>query len=186
LSDPDDQPRVDADSSRYHRVAHAFGRDDPLPIDPDLAPDDPSTPRPTHTPATHGIHRRDPVVLVSIAVGGFIGTTARYEVGRAFPVPLGGFPWATFAINTSGAFLLGLLITLFLERWRVDRWVRPFMCTGLLGAWTTMSTFALESDVLAKDGHGVVAVAYPLTTLFAGLAATAFGIAVGRPRGARP
>ncbi len=114
-------------------------------------------------------------------MGGFAGTVARYGVARAFPAAVGGFPWATFVINTSGAFLLGLLLALTLERWRVSRYLRPVTCVGFLGAWTTMSTLAFEADVLAKDGHADVAVAYLVATLVAGLAATAFGIAIGRP-----
>jgi CrcB protein len=90
----------------------------------------------------------------------------------------------TFAINTSGAFLLGLILTTILERWRhAPPYVRPLTCVGFLGAWTTMSTFALDTDVLVKDGRVAVAIAYLIATLFAGVTAAALGIAIGRPRG---
>ena len=181
MPDPDSRHRLGREHPRIERLGRVFGRDDLLPIDPDLAPDDPSTPASTHRPATPVLHRRDPRILGSIALGGFAGTVARYGVARAFPTAVGGFPWATFVINTSGAFLLGLLLTLILERWRVSRYLRPVTCVGLLGAWTTMSTLAFEADVLAKDGHADVAAAYLVATLVAGLAATSFGIAIGRP-----
>ena len=101
-----------------------------------------------------------------------------------FPVLPGHFPWATFAINTSGAFVLGLLLAAILERWRAPWYLRPLTCVGFLGAWTTMSTLAFEADLLTKDGHGGTAIPYVFTTLVAGLAATACGVAIGRSRGA--
>ncbi len=186
MPDHDKERPVRSTPTVYDRVARVLGRDEPLPIDPDLAPDDPSAPAPTHRPAAVGIHRRDPRILGWIALGGFLGTLARYGVALAFPTASGGFPWATFAINTSGAFLLGVILTTILERWhRAPPYVRPLTCVGFLGAWTTMSTFALEADVLVKDGHVLVATAYLITTLFAGMAAAALGIAIGRPHGAQ-
>jgi CrcB protein len=184
MPDSDARRRLTEDDSRLSRLGRIFGREDRLPVDPDLAPDDPSAPAATHHRAAVAFHRRDPRVLVPIALGGFAGTLVRYEVSRAFPAAAGGFPWTTFAINTSGAFLLGLILTSILERWRAPRYLRPLTCVGFLGAWTTMSTLALEADLLAKDGHVGVAVTYLLATLFAGLTASALGIAIGRPRGA--
>ena len=166
---------------RIRFIKSRFGANDDLPIDPDLSPDDPSAPRATHRPAQAAIHRRDPRILGAIGLGGFAGTVARFEVERVFATPLGGFPWATFAINTSGAFLLGLLLAVLLERRRPSRYLRPLACVGFLGAWTTMSTLAIEADVLARDGHAGIAIAYLFATLFGGLAATALGIAIGRP-----
>jgi CrcB protein len=184
LPGPDEKRPVRSALSVYDRIARALGRDEPLPIDPDLEPDDPSAPGTAHRPAAVGIHRRDPRVLGWIALGGFLGTLARYGVVRAFPTASGGFPWATFAINTSGAFLLGLILTTILERWRhAPPYLRPVTCVGFLGAWTTMSTFALETDVLVKDGRVAVAIAYLIATLFAGVTAAALGIAIGRPHG---
>ncbi len=170
------------DLTFFGRSGRFFGREDPFPIDPDLAPDDPSAPGPSHRPAAVGIHRRDPRVLSWIALGGFAGTIARYGVGQAFPTGPEAFPWTTFAINTSGAFLLGLVLAVILERWhRAPRYARLITCVGFLGAWTTMSTLVLEADLLAKDGKVVVAIVYLVVTLVAGVMATALGIAIGRP-----
>jgi CrcB protein len=133
-----------------------------LPIDPDLE------------------RNRQPDVLAAIALGGFIGTVGRYELGLAWKPPAGGFPWATFTINTSGALLLGLILTLVLERLGPTRYVRAFFCVGVLGAWTTMSTFAVESDLLIKDGHLTTALAYAAATVCIGLAATWLGTVIAR------
>jgi CrcB protein len=172
--------------TRYGRLGRIFGVGDPLPIDPDLAPDDPSTPGSTHRPATFGIHRTDPRVLGWIAIGGFAGTLARYGVVVAFPTASGVFPWTTFTINTSGAFLLGLVLTVILERRpQAPRFIRPLACVGFLGAWTTMSTLALECDLLTKDRHAIVAVTYLVATLVSGITAAALGLAIGRPHGER-
>ena len=118
--------------------------------------------------------------VVLWGVGGFLGALARYEVGLAWPAHGAQFPAATFTINTSGAFLLGLLLTVILEHVRPGRYLRPFACVGVLGAWTTMSTLAAETDLLVKGGHAVMAVAYAGATLAAGLGATACGIGLAR------
>lgn len=158
----------------------AIGRDDQLPIDPDLAPDDPAEPSADHRRAATARHRRDPRALTAICVGGFLGTAARYGVDRVWPTPRGAFPMATFAINTSGALVLGVLLTLILERAPRTRHLREFACVGILGAWTTMSTLATEVDVLVKGGDAVLAAAYVVASLAAGVVAVAAGIALGR------
>ena len=152
----------------------------PLPVDPDLAPDDPSEPASGHRAGARVHRSRQLDVLVAIAVGGFFGALARYEVGLAWPTPTEHFPWATFTINTSGALALGLLLAVLLVhpgRWR---YVRPLTCVGFLGSWTTMSTFALETDLLAKHDHVGTALLYLMATVATGLTATWIGIACSR------
>jgi fluoride exporter len=123
-------------------------------------------------------------VLLVIAAGGFLGALARYEVELAWPTRAGGFPSSTFVINTSGAFLLGLLFTVTVERDRVRtatwRYVRLFGCGGVFGAWTTMSTIAVESDTLVRGGFPAVAALYLGATVVAGLAAAVVGGGLGR------
>jgi CrcB protein len=104
----------------------------------------------------------------------------RYELSLAWQPRPGGIPWATLTINTSGAFLLGLILTLVLERLGLVRYIRPFFCVGVLGAWTTMSTFAVESDLLIKGGHTSTALAYMAATVFAGVTVAWFGIVIAR------
>jgi CrcB protein len=154
-----------------------------VPIDPDLAPFDPAEPSSTHRPARR---RARPAVLAAIAAGGALGTPARYEVTQLIHVANGGFPWATFWTNVSGSFALGFLLILVIEHFPPSRYVRPFFATGFLGAFTTFSTFAVETDLLIKDGHALVAVTYALTSLFVGFAAVWAGIMLARLVPVRP
>ena len=159
---------------------HFEHHDARLPIDPDLAPDDPGEPSPTHHPTVHLHRTRQVDVVGAVGAGGFIGGLGRYKLGLTWPTPPGHFPWTTFTINVSGAFVLGLVLTLLLERVGSPRYVRPFFCVGVLGAWTTMSTFAVEGDLLVKDGHVATAFVYVLATVFVGVFATWIGVALAR------
>ncbi len=151
-----------------------------LPVDPDLSPDDPGEPSLWHRP-TARIHRsRQPEVLALIAAGGFIGALGRYELGLVWKTPPSGIPWVTFTINTSGAFLLGVILTILLELPRPNRYLRPFLCVGVLGAWTTMSTFAVETDLLLKDRHLGAGISYVAVTVIVGLSVVWLGIVTGR------
>jgi CrcB protein len=115
-----------------------------------------------------------------IALGGMVGASARYAILRWLPTPHDGFPWATFWTNTSGSFLLGLLLALILERFPPTRLVRPFIATGILGAFTTMSTYQVEIALLIKDGHTATGLLYGLGSLVAGLVLAYTGILAGR------
>jgi CrcB protein len=119
-------------------------------------------------------------VLAAVGAGGFLGAVGRYELGLSWPTAPGRFPWATFTINISGAFLLGFVLTLLLERAGATRYVRPFFCVGVLGAWTTMSTFAVEADLLIKDGHAPTALFYVVATVIVGVVVTVAGVALAR------
>jgi CrcB protein len=120
------------------------------------------------------------IVPGAVAAGGALGAAARYELTLRFAGVGGSFPWATFCINVSGSFLLGLLLTFVLDRWPPTRYTRPFLAIGLLGAYTTFSTFAVEADLLWKDGHVALGVLYVVGSLAVGGAAVYLGIVVGR------
>lgn len=171
---------------RLEHLAHALGADDDLPIDPDLAPDDTGEPSRQHRSRPGGpprTHRADPVVLAAIFVGGFLGTLGRYVVEDAWPSPAEHFPTATFVINTSGAFLLGLLLTVLLERLRSrHRLIRPFAVTGVLGGWTTYSTMVAGAVTIGHAGHLTLAAGYLALTLVCGITGVALGMALGRSR----
>lgn len=92
---------------RLDHPDHATSASALPPIDPDLDEIDPSAPGVGSRRGTRQVDRSEPRVLAAIAVGGFLGTVARYGVGQSFAVAPEGFPWTTFAINTSGAFVLG-------------------------------------------------------------------------------
>lgn len=119
-------------------------------------------------------------VLAAIAAGGFVGGLARYAITRGWPARTGGFPWATFLINTAGAFGLALLLVLVIEVWPPTRFVRPTIGTGFFGAFTTFSSVATNTDQLAAHGHRPLALLYLGSSLFAGLAAASFGLVLGR------
>lgn len=155
-----------------------------LPIDPDLAPDDGSQPAvPGTGPASaRNRHRRrtKPTVLAAIAVGGALGAPARYGVAQWVRTAPDAFPWATFLTNVSGSFALGLILALILERFPPTKYLRPFIATGFLGAYTTYSTFAVETDMLVKDGRFLLALTYAGASLLAGFLAAWAGIWAGR------
>ena len=181
---PDDQnPHRSPPRFRRRWMRQALGADDPLPIDPELAPDDPSQPPAGHRGAGRpGATRLRPPVLGAILVGGFLGTIARYGVQVAWATPTDHFPMATFVINTSGAFLLGLLLTIVLERlppYRY-RYLRPFAGVGVLGGWTTYSTLVVEATAIGKAGDLALAGGYLALTLVCGVSAVTLGIALGR------
>jgi CrcB protein len=156
--------------------------DTALPIDPDLDPSDPSAP--TIGGGVRGSHRRhhraEPGVLAVIAIGGTLGAAARFELAEALPTAAGHFPWATFWANLSGSFLLGFLLVLLLERLPPTRYLRPFLTTGIIGAYTTMSTFAVETVLLIEDGHAAVGLLYGLGSVAAGLILASAGIVAAR------
>jgi CrcB protein len=124
--------------------------------------------------------RARPEVLAVIALGGSLGGPARYAISLAVPLATGSFPWATFWANVSGSFLLGVLLTLVIERWPPTRFVRPFAAVGFLGSYTTWSTFVVEADQLVARGHPAMAAGYIVASLAAGLTAVYAGILVGR------
>jgi CrcB protein len=156
--------------------------EDELPIDPDLEPSDPAEPfvDPTRAARTTRVRRSQPSVLAAIALGGALGTPARYGVAQLIHVAPDTFPWSTFWTNVSGSLALGLILALVLERFPPSRYLRPFVATGFLGAYTTYSTFAIETDLLIKDGHAGIAAAYTFGSLLAGLAAVWVGIWAAR------
>lgn len=124
--------------------------------------------------------RVEPDVLAVIALGGMAGSAARYGVGRAIPAAPGRFPWATFWTNLSGSLVLGFLLVVLLERFPPTRYLRPFVATGILGAYTTMSTYLVETAVLLKDGHVATGLMYGLGSLAAGTFLAYAGIVAAR------
>jgi CrcB protein len=153
-----------------------------IPVDPDLAPSDPGEPSigRRRSLSRRRQSRARPDVLVVIAIGGMLGATARFKLAEALPTAAGHFPWATFWTNLSGSFVLGFLLIVLLERFPPTRYLRPFLATGILGAYTTMSTFPVETALLFKDGHAATGVLYALSSIVAGVSLAYAGIVAAR------
>jgi CrcB protein len=113
-------------------------------------------------------------VVAVIALGGGLGALARYGLGQ--PWPAGTFPWATFTVNTLGCFLIGVLMVLIGEVWPAHRLVRPFLGVGVLGGFTTFSTYAAETRALLQPGTVAIAFAYLAGTLLAAMLAVIAGV----------
>lgn len=118
--------------------------------------------------------------LLVIAIGGVVGSLARYGVSVLIgPWTVGAFPWATLIVNVVGCLAIGYLAS---SRALVEgpSWVRPFAIAGILGGFTTFSSLAFETGTLLDSGHVPVALAYVLASLALGLAAVRGGIALHR------
>lgn len=110
-------------------------------------------------------------VLAVIALGGGLGAIARYGLAELLPTQPGRFPWATFTTNVAGCFLIGVLMVLITEVWSAHRLVRPFLGVGVLGGFTTFSTYAVEIRELLRPGTVALAFAYLAATLVCALLA---------------
>jgi CrcB protein len=119
--------------------------------------------------------------LILIGLGGFAGAITRYLVdGAVIDRTGGGFPWGTLVINVSGSFVLGLLFALTAERAVLPADIRGPVMIGFLGAYTTFSTWMLESWRLVEGGAYLAAIANLGGSVVIGLVAVVAGLAVGR------
>lgn len=115
-------------------------------------------------------------VIAAVAVGGVLGAEARYGLGVLAPHSPHQFPWTTLAVNVVGCLLIGVLMGVLSRRPRPPRLARPFLGTGILGGFTTFSTFSVDVDTLAHAGRWGVAVAYLLATAVLCFAAVAIAV----------
>lgn len=115
----------------------------------------PETPTPGVRPAARGRAgwRAQASVVAVVALGGALGAVGRYALTLAWPTPPGGFPWATFWTNVSGCAAMGVLMVLVSEVWAAPRLLRPFLATGVLGGFTTFSTYAVDVRGLLDAGR---------------------------------
>jgi CrcB protein len=117
---------------------------------------------------------------VGISIAGAAGALARYGLEGVISRRATAFPWGTFVVNISGAFLLGLLFTLLTERFVVAPWLRSAITIGFLGAYTTFSTLTLETFRLFEDGSYLAAAFNILGSVVVGLVAVFAGVVLGR------
>lgn len=121
---------------------------------------------------------------MAVGVGGAIGTLARYGVESAVPPRLEQVPWATLSINLGGSLLLGVVLYVAFERGPPSRLMRPFLAIGVLGGFTTFSTFMVE--VVQRVGpRPAIATAYLAASVVGGPIAVLAGAATMRRIDAR-
>lgn len=118
-------------------------------------------------------------VPLVIAAGGALGAVARYGVSVALPAGDGSFPWATFWTNVAGCLAIGVLMVLVTEG-RPHRLARPFVGVGVLGGFTTFSTYSVDAVRLVESGSAGTALVYTFGTLAAALVAVEVGMAMTR------
>ena len=119
-------------------------------------------------------------MLAVIALGGGVGSLARYATAELLPTSVDGFPWSTFVVNIAGCVLIGVLMVFVTDVWRPGRYARPLLGIGFLGGLTTYSTMMLDVRTLAAGGDLLLAETYLLLSLAAGLVAVWLAIAATR------
>ena len=122
---------------------------------------------------------RLPLLLGACALGGALGSMARWGVAEAWSGEPTVWPWATFSVNVVGCLLLGLLLGSPAGQ---DPLRRAFLGAGVLGGFTTFSTYALQVQVVTSDGHGRTAAAYAVASVVACVLAAHLGRRAGEAR----
>ncbi|WP_328901041.1 fluoride efflux transporter CrcB [Streptomyces sp. NBC_00441] len=120
-----------------------------------------------------GILTKNPqtAVVAVVALGGATGACARYGAGLLRPTAAGGFPWTTLVVNVIGCAVIGVFMVVISEVWAAHRLVRPFFGTGVLGGFTTFSTYAVDIEQLVSEDRAGTGLVYLGVTLLAALAA---------------
>lgn len=120
--------------------------------------------------------------IALVALGGALGSVMRMLTGRLVGAQSAGsahWPWQTFIVNVTGAFVIGLLVVAA-GRFGWPSWWRPLLAVGVLGGYTTFSTFSLEIVEAGLTGNTGIAAAYAFGSLAAGVAACWLGVMAGR------
>lgn len=119
--------------------------------------------------------------LIFIAMGGAIGAVLRYGASLSVYSIMGrGFPYGTLFVNVSGSLLMGLLGVLMLERFNIGPEWRAAVLVGVLGSFTTFSTFSIETLNLLEQGDVMRAVTNIVLSVLVCLVAVWFGVLIGR------
>ena len=118
--------------------------------------------------------------VLFVALGGAIGSAARYLVGGWFAARFGAaFPYGTFVINVTGSFIIGFFLAFAQDRVSISPYWRLFFAVGFVGGYTTFSTFEYESIRLFQDGKMLLAAVYLIGSVVAGGVAAIAGVALG-------
>lgn len=161
------------------RPAGGSSFDDP-PVDPDVSLTGRSGSAAKRHAGRGGVLRDRWDIVLVIAVGGALGSVGRWGLGEVLPHSERGIPWATMVENLSGGFALGVLMVFVIDLWPTTRYVRPFIGVGVLGGYTTFSTYMLDARTLIAGGQVPLAATYAFGTLIVGLLAVWAGISLAR------
>jgi CrcB protein len=119
--------------------------------------------------------------LIIVGIGGFLGSAARYFVSIVSYRLFGeDFPYGTLIVNVTGSLLIGFLMAFFEERFVLNPNLRIFLAIGILGGFTTFSTFSYETIVMLKEGSLLLSVTNIVGTVLLCLVATWLGSALGK------
>ncbi|MEV1024767.1 fluoride efflux transporter CrcB [Streptomyces sp. NPDC050264] len=133
------------------------------PVDPDAGPPAPAR--------GSELWRGQGPVLGVVALGGALGASARYGASLLWPTVPGAFPWTTLGVNAAGCAVIGVFLVVITEKRDAHRLVRPFFGTGVLGGFTTFSTYAVDIRQLTDLGEARTALGYLALTVCVALAA---------------
>lgn len=119
-------------------------------------------------------------IVFALGCGGVVGALARYTLAQHVAGPPYGFPWSTFDINVTGSFALGFILILLIEQFPRGRLARPFLASGVIGAYTTFSTFEVDAVLLVRHHDILTAAVYVVASVIAGLLALWCGVVLAR------
>lgn len=162
--------------SRTRGAAAGDGLSDEIPdrldpVDPDVD---------LHVPGDRREWQAHRWVLPAIALGGAVGASARHGLELAWPTGAQELPWATLVTNATGCLLIGVLMVQVVEVGRAHPLLRPFLGVGVLGGYTTFSTYAVQTRGLWADGDPGLALLYAALTPALALAAVVAGVLTAR------
>ncbi len=119
--------------------------------------------------------------ILLVALGGAIGASLRHLIGVATLRIFGpGFPWGTITVNVVGSFVMGVIVELIARKFSASLEWRLFLMTGMLGGFTTFSSFSLDAAFLWERGQSAVAVGYVMSSVVLSIAALFAGLALAR------
>lgn len=120
-------------------------------------------------------------MMAAVAAGGAIGATGRFWVGHSLVKLLGpGFPWGTLTVNVVGSFLMGCLVQAVALKFDLSRDMSAFLTVGVLGGFTTFSTFSLDTMLMLQRGQMMLAGGYVTASVLLGVTALFAGLALAK------